>query len=78
MIIWNNNADEDNQGFITSFLGVSMDNVYSVSLTQAQGQALSDAIYKDQNQQRLRSQKHLMRHSQRKATSWQALAQRDQ
>ena len=47
MIIWNNNADEGNQGYITSFLGVSMDNVYSVSLTQAQGQALSDAIYKD-------------------------------
>ncbi|WP_342542783.1 S8 family serine peptidase [Paenisporosarcina sp. FSL H8-0542] len=47
MIIWNNSADADNQGYITSFLGVSMDNVYSVSLTQAQGQALSDAIYKD-------------------------------
>jgi uncharacterized repeat protein (TIGR02543 family) len=47
MIIWNNNADADNQGYITSFLGISMDNVYSVSLTQAQGQALSDAIYKD-------------------------------
>ncbi|WHX98509.1 S8 family serine peptidase [Neobacillus sp. DY30] len=47
MIIWNNTADEDNLGYINSFLGVSMDNVYSVSLTQAQGQALSDAIYKD-------------------------------
>ncbi|WP_129689904.1 InlB B-repeat-containing protein [Gottfriedia acidiceleris] len=47
MIIWNNNADEENQGFINSFLGVSMDNVYSISLTQAEGQALSDAIYKD-------------------------------
>ncbi|NWQ43506.1 S8 family serine peptidase [Bacillus sp. EB106-08-02-XG196] len=47
MIIWNNNAEADNQGYITNGLGVSMDNVYSVSLTQAQGQALSDAIYKD-------------------------------
>lgn len=47
MIIWNNSADADNQGYITSFLGVSMDNVYSVSLTQAQGQALSEAINKD-------------------------------
>ncbi|PEQ96127.1 hypothetical protein CN481_02005 [Bacillus sp. AFS006103] len=47
MIIWNNTADADNQGYINSFLGVSMDNVYSVSLTQAEGQALSDAIYKD-------------------------------
>jgi uncharacterized repeat protein (TIGR02543 family) len=47
MIIWNNNAEEDNQGYITSFLGVSMDNVYSVSLTQEQGQTLSDTIFKD-------------------------------
>lgn len=47
MIIWNNNEDTDNQGYITSFLGVSMDNVYSVSLTQAQGQALSEAISND-------------------------------
>ncbi|WP_223593320.1 S8 family serine peptidase [Neobacillus bataviensis] len=47
MIIWNNNAEADNQGYITNGLGVSMDNVYSVSLTQSQGQALSDAIYKD-------------------------------
>ncbi|KON82817.1 hypothetical protein AF332_27865, partial [Sporosarcina globispora] len=47
MIIWNNTADADSQGYISSFLGVSMDNVYSVSLTQVQGQALSDAIYKD-------------------------------
>jgi len=47
MIIWNNSAEADNQGYITNGLGVSMDNVYSVSLTQAQGQALSDAIYKD-------------------------------
>ena len=47
MIIWNNTADEDNNGYISSFLGVSMDNVYSVSLTQTQGQALSDAIFKD-------------------------------
>jgi uncharacterized repeat protein (TIGR02543 family) len=47
MIIWNNTADADNQGYINAFLGVSMDNVYSVSLTQEQGQALSDAIYKE-------------------------------
>ena len=48
MIIWNNNDDADNQGYITSFLGVSMDNVYSVSLTQAQGQAYLMRL-KDQN-----------------------------
>ncbi|MFF3021304.1 InlB B-repeat-containing protein [Gottfriedia sp. NPDC057948] len=47
MIIWDNTDDADNQGFIPSFLGVSMDNVYSISLTQAQGQALSDAVKKD-------------------------------
>ncbi len=47
MIIWDNTDDSDSQGFIPSFLGVSMDNVYSVSLTQVQGQALSDAIKKD-------------------------------
>ncbi|MEH6936749.1 InlB B-repeat-containing protein [Bacillus sp. JJ664] len=47
MIIWNNNDEAENQGYITNGLGVSMDNVYSVSLTQALGQALSDAIYKD-------------------------------
>ncbi|PEJ56339.1 hypothetical protein CN692_18580, partial [Bacillus sp. AFS002410] len=47
MIIWDNTDDSDTQGYIPSFLGVSMDNVYSVSLTQAQGQALSDAIKKD-------------------------------
>lgn len=47
MIIWNNNEDTENQGYINSFLGVSMDNVYSVSLTQAHGQALSEAISKD-------------------------------
>ncbi len=47
MIIWNNTADADSQGYINNFLGVSMDNVYSVSLTQAQGQVLSEAISKD-------------------------------
>ncbi|KQL36350.1 hypothetical protein AN960_17205 [Bacillus sp. FJAT-25509] len=47
MIIWDNTADPDSQGYIPNFLGVSMDNVYSVSLTQSQGQALSDAIKKD-------------------------------
>ncbi|MFF2447966.1 S8 family serine peptidase [Neobacillus sp. NPDC058068] len=49
MIIWNNSDDTASQGYIPSFLGVSMDNVYSVSLTQSQGQALSDAIAKDPN-----------------------------
>ncbi|MFP5111451.1 S8 family serine peptidase [Bacillaceae bacterium C204] len=49
MIIWNNNDDAATQGYIQTFLGVSIDNVYSVSLTQAQGQALSDAITKDPN-----------------------------
>ncbi|TYS67182.1 S8 family serine peptidase [Sutcliffiella horikoshii] len=47
MIIWNNAADEDNQGYISAFLGTSMDNVYSVSLTQSQGQALVDVIAND-------------------------------
>ncbi|PFM79291.1 hypothetical protein COJ46_13435 [Bacillus sp. AFS077874] len=47
MIIWDNTADTDSQGYIPNFLGVSMDNVYSISLTQEQGQALSDAIKKD-------------------------------
>ncbi|MFF2876518.1 InlB B-repeat-containing protein [Gottfriedia sp. NPDC057991] len=47
MIIWDNTDDPDSQGYIPNFLGVSMDNVYSVSLTQSQGQALSDAIKKD-------------------------------
>ncbi|MBP0726487.1 InlB B-repeat-containing protein [Bacillus sp. RG28] len=47
MIIWDNTEDSDNQGYIASFLGVSMDNVYSISLTQAEGQALSDEIQKD-------------------------------
>ncbi|WP_369700076.1 S8 family serine peptidase, partial [Bacillus sp. AFS041924] len=47
MIIWDNQDDSDTQGYIPNFLGVSMDNVYSVSLTQSQGQALSDAIKKD-------------------------------
>ncbi|XRG79425.1 InlB B-repeat-containing protein [Rossellomorea sp. GAMAL-10_SWC] len=49
MIIWDNTDDSDSQGYIPNFLGVSMDNVYSISLTQAQGQALSDAIKKDPN-----------------------------
>ncbi|MBT2737381.1 S8 family serine peptidase [Bacillus sp. ISL-7] len=47
MIIWDNNADEETQGYIPNGLGVSMDNVYSISLTEAQGQALSDAIQKN-------------------------------
>ncbi|WP_158095137.1 InlB B-repeat-containing protein [Gottfriedia luciferensis] len=47
MIIWDNTEDSDSQGYIPTFLGVSVDNVYSVSLTQVQGQALSDAIKKD-------------------------------
>ncbi|MFB7139777.1 InlB B-repeat-containing protein [Gottfriedia sp. NPDC056225] len=47
MIIWDNTDDPDSQGYIPNYLGVSMDNVYSVSLTQSQGQALSDAIKKD-------------------------------
>ncbi|NLP51079.1 S8 family serine peptidase [Bacillus sp. RO1] len=44
MIIWNNAADEENQGYISAFLGTSMDNIYAVSLTQSQGQALLDVI----------------------------------
>lgn len=47
MIIWDNQDDSANQGYINSFLGISMDNIYAVSLTQAQGQALSDSIAKD-------------------------------
>ncbi|WP_223593321.1 S8 family serine peptidase [Neobacillus bataviensis] len=47
MIIWNNIADENNQGYMVPTLGTSMDNIYSVSITQAQGQALVDAIHND-------------------------------
>lgn len=47
MIIWNNTADENNQGYMISSLGTSMDNIYSVSLTQAQGQALLETITND-------------------------------
>jgi uncharacterized repeat protein (TIGR02543 family) len=44
MIIWDDREDAETQGYIPNFLGVNMNNIYSVSLTQAQGQALSDAI----------------------------------
>ncbi|PGL69877.1 InlB B-repeat-containing protein [Bacillus sp. AFS055030] len=47
MVIWDNTDDSDTQGYIPNFLGVSIDNVYSISLTQVQGQALSDAIKQD-------------------------------
>ena len=42
-----NNDDADSQGYIPNFLGVSMDNVYSLNLTQAQGIKLSQAIAAD-------------------------------
>ncbi|MBP0724623.1 InlB B-repeat-containing protein [Bacillus sp. RG28] len=47
MIIWDNQADEDSQGYIPNFLGISADNIYAVSITQAQGEALVDAIKAD-------------------------------
>lgn len=47
MIIWDNQDDAETQGYIPNFLGVSQDHVYSISLTQAQGQALSSAIKAD-------------------------------
>ncbi|WP_088042556.1 Ig-like domain-containing protein [Bacillus sp. EAC] len=47
MIIWDNQDDTETQGYIPNFLGVSQDNVYSISLTQAQGSALSNAIKAD-------------------------------
>ncbi len=47
MIIWDNQDDTETQGYIPTFLGVSQDNVYSISLTQAQGSALSNAIKAD-------------------------------
>jgi subtilisin family serine protease len=47
MIIWNNNDDLNTNGYPSAFLGVNMDNIYSISLTQAQGQALSSAITSD-------------------------------
>lgn len=49
MMIWDNQDDSDNQGYINASLGVSMDNIYAVSLTQSQGQLLSDSILKDPN-----------------------------
>lgn len=49
MIIWDNQDDTGTQGYIPNFLGVSQDNVYSISLTQAQGQALSNAIKAEPN-----------------------------
>lgn len=47
MIIWDNIADEETQGYIPNFLGISADNVYAVSITQAQGEALVNAIKSD-------------------------------
>ncbi|WP_129689961.1 S8 family serine peptidase [Gottfriedia acidiceleris] len=47
MIIWDNQADEATQGYIPNFLGVSGDNVYGVSITQAQGEELVNAIKAD-------------------------------
>jgi uncharacterized repeat protein (TIGR02543 family) len=47
MIIWNNTDDPNTQGYMSTSLGASMDNIYSVSLTQVQGQALVDAIAND-------------------------------
>ncbi|MDM5331620.1 S8 family serine peptidase [Neobacillus sp. CF12] len=44
MIIWNNKAEEDNQGYINANLGVSMDWTYAISLTEADGKALSEAV----------------------------------
>ncbi|TDL74704.1 DUF1533 domain-containing protein [Rhodococcus qingshengii] len=49
MIIWDNQDDTETQGYIPNFLGVSQDHVYSISLTQAQGQALTNAIKADPN-----------------------------
>ncbi|WP_129689302.1 InlB B-repeat-containing protein [Gottfriedia acidiceleris] len=47
MIIWDNQADEETQGYNPNFLGISAANVYSVSITQAQGEALVNAIKAD-------------------------------
>ncbi|UPM52531.1 InlB B-repeat-containing protein [Gottfriedia acidiceleris] len=47
MIIWDNTADEATQGYIPNFLGINGDNVYAVSITQAQGEALAKAIKDD-------------------------------
>jgi uncharacterized repeat protein (TIGR02543 family) len=47
MIIWDNQDDTETQGYIPSYLGVKQDHVYSISLTQAQGQALRNAIKVD-------------------------------
>ncbi|WP_218833108.1 S8 family serine peptidase [Bacillus sp. 7884-1] len=44
MIIWNDREDAETQGYIPNFLGVKNDNVYSISLTKAQGQALAEQI----------------------------------
>jgi len=44
MIIWNDRDDTETKGYIPNFLGVNMDNIYSISLTNAQGKALADAI----------------------------------
>ncbi|MGG0176949.1 InlB B-repeat-containing protein [Gottfriedia acidiceleris] len=44
MLIWNDRDDTETSGYIPSFLGVNMDNIYSISLTNAQGKALVDAI----------------------------------
>lgn len=47
MIIWDNQDDAETQGYIPNYLGVKQDHVYSISLTQAQGQALLNAIKVD-------------------------------
>ncbi|PEJ58265.1 hypothetical protein CN692_08265 [Bacillus sp. AFS002410] len=47
MIIWDNQSDEETEGYIPNFLGINNENIYSVSITNAQGQALVDAIKQD-------------------------------
>ncbi|MFB7139379.1 InlB B-repeat-containing protein [Gottfriedia sp. NPDC056225] len=47
MIIWDNQADEETQGYNPNFLGISADNVYAISITQAQGESLVNAIKAD-------------------------------
>lgn len=47
MIIYDNLDDADSQGYIPNFLGLSMNHVYSLNLTQAQGIKLSQEIAAD-------------------------------
>ncbi|MFF2877084.1 InlB B-repeat-containing protein [Gottfriedia sp. NPDC057991] len=47
MIIWDNTADEASQGYTPNFLGISGDNVYAISITQAQGEAMVKAVKAD-------------------------------